>query len=52
MEEYEDDIINHYTGEDETESYVQICTNVSKLCKKEKNNSPSVNSESHSTDEL
>lgn len=45
MEEYEDDIIHHYTGEDEIESYVQICTNVSKLCKKQK-------TENHSTDEL
>lgn len=51
MEEYEDDIIKHYTSEDETDSYIQICTHVSKLCKKEKGN-PSLNTENHPIDEL
>lgn len=54
MGDYEDNIIQHYTSEDdETPSYIQICTNVAKLCKKEKNNTASdVDSESHSNDEL
>lgn len=52
MEEYEDDIIQHYTGEDETDSYIQICTNVSKLCQGKKY-SPSVDVNDHSfSDEL
>lgn len=50
MEEYEDDIIQHYTSEDEIDSYIQICRNVSKLCKSEEKTS--ANADTRSNDEL
>lgn len=50
MEEYEEDIIQYYTGENETDAHLQICTIVAKLCKREID--PSATSRDQPNEEL
>lgn len=34
MEEFEDNIINHYTSDDDADVHNKVCTDEAKLCKK------------------
>lgn len=37
MEEYEDEIIQHYVSGDDTDAYIKICRDATTLCQKERN---------------